>query len=225
MPHTDAREAALARWFSQGPTSLTHPVLRRALSAYLSPLGIEAAWLEAEPFSGLESGSAGWWLRSARWNPEGLDRASRASADFEFLLVNPRHFSVAVDSQGVFSVSLAAVAGPSASAVLPRGEDADWRVILHSVRASQRAETLIHAAAGAILAGDPATELYVRGEDSAFLAAVEERICLADPKTRGGDGAAAAAPSRASRDPGRAEEGPAAGSTRLQEGEPTSLSG
>jgi len=204
MPHSDAREAALARWFAQGPTSVTHPVLRRALSAHLSPLGIEAAWLEAEPFSGLESGAPGWWLRSARWNPERFDRRTMALADFELLLANPGRFSVAVDSQGVLSVGLAAAAGPAAAGVSPRGEDAGWRVIRHSVRASQHAESLIHAAAGLILAGDPAAELYARGRDAAFLAAVEERLGLADPKAPDGDGAAAAAPSHAGRDAGRA---------------------
>ena len=85
-------EPAIARWFAHGVTSLTHPVLDYALETFLGPLGVEADWIEAEPFSALESGHGGWWLRNPRWNAARLDRLHPAAADFASLLEHPEWF-------------------------------------------------------------------------------------------------------------------------------------
>jgi hypothetical protein len=187
-------ERAIARWFAGGLTSRTHRVLQFALETYLVPLGIEADWLEAEPFSALESGVAGgWWLRGARWNPARFDPRRPGGADFAPLIKHPLHFRVAVESQGILSLSPAstAAAGNAAAGHLP-GADAAWRLIRHTVRASQKAETFIYAAAGLLLASDSAAALYASGDDGSFCAAVED--CLASPPAamRGAARAAAA---------------------------------
>ena len=171
-------ERAIARWFAGGLTSRTHRVLRFALETYLFPIGIEADWLEAEPFSALESGSGGWWLRGARWNPARLDPACPAKADLALLIEHPSCFSVAVESQGILSLGPSNAAGsvPAAAGYF-QGADATWRVIRHTVRASQLAETFIYAAAGLLLASDSAATLYANGDDDSFCAAVEGRLC------------------------------------------------
>jgi hypothetical protein len=162
MPIESFSESGVARWLALGVTSRTHPVLRDAYRSYFKPLGIEAAWLEAEPFSALESGRGEWWLRDARWNPEGVDKGHPAAGDFEFLLVDPGRFQVEVESQGGLSIR-------------PAGEQS-WGAVRHGIRAGQDAEAFIHLAAGLVLLGDRAARLFAAGNDDAFCASVRARL-------------------------------------------------
>ena len=167
----------LARWLAHGATSLTHPVLRHALRAYFLPLGIEAAWLEAEVLSALESGSGGWWLREARWRAGSFDRAHPAAGDFGYLLDRPDLFDVAVGAQGELAVKVRPeMAEDPAAAAYLAGSENGWKAIRHSVSAAQAAESFLYAAAGSILASDPSGELFAAGRDEEFCAAVEKRI-------------------------------------------------
>lgn len=168
-------EPAIARWFAHGVTSLTHPVLDYALETFLGPLGVEADWIEAEPFSALESGHGGWWLRNPRWNAARLDRLHPAAADFASLLEHPEWFSIGVDSQGILSLGVAAGAGRGAADYMRATEDG-WTAIRHCVRAAQRVESFICGAAGVLLAGNAAAAAYASGDDGAFCAAVRGRL-------------------------------------------------
>ena len=189
-------EPALARWFAHGGTSLTHPLLRQVQRVCFEPLGIESDWLEAEPFSSLESGLAEWWLRAPHWNPARFDRSHPAASDFARLLDHPEDFAVGTSTQGILSLAPApasAARKTAATDYLETMEDG-WRLIRHTVQASQWAETLIYAAAGSVLANDPAADLFARGDDDAFFAAIRER----SEKTESGparDKAAATPPS------------------------------
>jgi hypothetical protein len=180
MPRSISPGDALARWLAHGLTSLTHPVLDFALRSHLNPVGVEAAWLEAEPFSVLESGQGEWWLTRPAWNPSRIDRSSPAAADFGPLLGNPAHFSVRVDSRGVILPSLTATGAgdPASRRFLEFGEEA-WRAVRHTVRASHDAEAFIHASAAFILAGDPLSAAYASGEDGEFCRAVRGRLAAA----------------------------------------------
>ena len=180
MPLPASPGDALARWLAHGVTSLTHPVLDFALRSHLHPVGVEAAWLEAEPFSVLESGQGEWWLARPSWNPSRVDPSSPAAADFGLLLVNPGHFSVGVDPRGVIlpSLSAAGAGDPASRRFLESGEDA-WRAVRHTVRASHGAEAFIHASAALILAGDPLCAAYAAGRDGEFCRAVLGRLAAA----------------------------------------------
>jgi hypothetical protein len=167
-------EAALARWLADGVTSLTHPVLDHCLRTFFAPLGIEADWLEAEVFGDLENGGGGWWLRGGRWRPAGFDRTGAAAADFMPLLDHPERFLVGVGGQGHLRLE-AAGADPAAQAWLDASE-AGWRAIRHSCRAAHAAEAFIYAAAGAILASDPASSHYANGRADRFCQAIAERL-------------------------------------------------
>jgi hypothetical protein len=162
MPAESVPESAISRWLSLGVTSATHPVLRNAYQGFFAPLGIEAAWLEAEPFSALESGSGEWWLRDARWNPARLCAGHPAAGDFEILLADPGRYRVDVDSQGVLSIS-------------PASEQA-WAAVRHSIRAGHDAAAFINMAAALILVGDPAAALFAAGDDDAFCGSVRARL-------------------------------------------------
>jgi hypothetical protein len=168
MPIETYSEPAIARWLALGVTSRTHPVLRDAFKCYLEPLGIEAAWLEAEPFSALESGFGDWWLRDANWNPARFDRNQPAADDFEFLLADLGRFRVEVGSQGAFSIR-------------PETEET-WAAVRHGIRAGQNAEAFIHIAAGLILVGDPDAKSFAAGDDDAFCALVRARLAEIPPE-------------------------------------------
>jgi len=168
MPIEPFSESAIARWLALGVTSRTHPVLRSAYREFFEPLGIEAAWLEAEPFSALESGCIGWWLRDARWNPARIDKGHPAAGDFEFLLADAGCFQVDVESQGALSIR-------------PASEQT-WPAVRHGIRAGQGAEAFIHLAAGLLVLGDPAAELFAAGDDDAFCALVRARLAEVPPE-------------------------------------------
>jgi hypothetical protein len=170
MPIESVPESAISRWLSLGVTSGTHPVLRSAYQGFFAPLGIEAAWLEAEPFSALESGSGEWWLRDARWNPARIRPNHPAAGDFAILLSDPGRYKVDVESQGVLSISPA-----SAQA---------WAAVLHSIRAGQDAGAFINMAAALILLGDPAAALFAAGDDDAFCGSVRARLAGVPPGER-----------------------------------------
>ncbi|MGD1030063.1 MAG: hypothetical protein ABSA05_02890 [Opitutaceae bacterium] len=167
MPIEPLSESAIARWLALGVTSRTHPVLRSAYREFFEPLGIEAAWLEAEPFSALESGYGGWWLREAWWNPARIDRGHPAAVDFEFLLAEAGRFEVGVGSQGALSIR-------------PASEQT-WVAVRHGIRAGQDAEAFIHLAAGLLVLGDRAAELFAAGNDDAFCALVRARLAETPP--------------------------------------------
>jgi hypothetical protein len=131
-------------------------------------MGIEAAWLEAEPFSALESGFGGWWLREARWNPALIDKGHPAAVDFEFLLAEAGRFEVGVESHGALSIR-------------PASEQT-WAAVRHGIRAGQGAEAFIHLAAGLLVLGDPAAELFAAGDDDAFCALVRARLAETPPE-------------------------------------------
>jgi hypothetical protein len=170
----DSPEPALARWFADGPTSLTHPVLAYALRTFFVPLGIEADWLEAEVFGDLENGGGGWWLRGAKWLPRTFERSRPAAADFAVLLEHPEQFRVAVDAHGRLGLSLAGT-DPAARAWLEQ-TDAGWPAIRQSLRAAAAAETFIYATAGAILASQPAARLYTAGKADQFCQAMADKL-------------------------------------------------
>jgi hypothetical protein len=173
----DAPEPAIARWLAHGVTSRTHPVLRCALETFLHPLGIEAEALEAEPFSALEADWGGWWLRHPRWHSVRFDRRHPAAADFTPLLAAPDRFEVAIDPQGLMTIGLSAAGrGDPAAESFWQSGDQGWSAARHAVQAAQEAESFIYAAAGMILASDPAAETYVRGNDEEFCRAVRERM-------------------------------------------------
>jgi len=168
MPAESVTESAIARWLALGVTSITHPVLRDACRSCFEPLGIESAWLEAEPFSALESGCGEWWLRDARWNPARLCKSHPAAGDFDFLLADPGRFRVDADSRGALSISPA--------------DDQGWAAIRHSLRAGHQTGALIHMAAGLILLGDPAAGLFAAGDDDAFCGLVRARLAEVPPE-------------------------------------------
>jgi hypothetical protein len=170
-------EGALARWLAHGITSRTHPVLDCALQAFFHPLGIEAEWLEAEPFSALESGYGEWWLRQPRWNPARFDRQNRAGPDFAYLLEHPKRFVVGIDGRGVISPKIhpSAVDDPEARSLMDAAENG-WLAARHTLRASHAAESFLYTAAGLILANDPVAEVYALGRDDAFCAVVHARL-------------------------------------------------
>jgi hypothetical protein len=173
-------ETALARWLAQGVTSQTHGLLRRVLYARFRPLGIEADALEAEPFSALESGQGGWWLKRPRWDPRGFDRAHPAAADFKFLLEAPDRFTVAVDPQGRLFVELPPAFRDDPAAVLAlRESEQGWRAARHAIRAAEEADAFILAAAALLLANDPAAAIYAAGDDDGFCAALQLRLANA----------------------------------------------
>jgi hypothetical protein len=167
MPIEPSSESAIARWLALGVTSRTHPVLRSAYRGFFEPLGIEAAWLEAEPFSAIESGYGGWWLRDARWNPARIEKGHPAAGDFEFLLADAGCFQVDVESQGALSIH-------------PASEQT-WAAVRHGIRAGQDAEAFIHLAAGLLVLGDPAARLFEAGDDDAFCALVRIRLAETPP--------------------------------------------
>jgi hypothetical protein len=169
MNDAAASQAALARWLAQGATSLTHPLLRHALEACFHPIGIEADWLEAEPFGAEEWAMGECWLRGARWNPGRIRPGHPAAADLAPWAGTPR--AARVDAAGLLYFA----AGPQPHSPILDAEST-WRAVRHSVRASHRAAAFIHAGAGLLLAGDPLVERYAAGDDTGFAAEVWRRL-------------------------------------------------
>jgi hypothetical protein len=202
MADRDA-QAALARWLAQGCTSLTHPLLRAALETCFHPVGIEADWLEAEPFGAEESAIGTCWLRGARWNPGRLRPGSPAAAD----LAPWAGVAAGVDAAGL--LELAGLAPPGAA-----GDDPDltWRAVRHSVRAAHRAAAFIHAAAGLLLAGDSLAARYAAGDDTGFANEVWRRLESPESGAEAGSGPAPAQSNR----PGRDSEGAGPASSSLR---------
>ena len=171
---------ALTRWLRLGCTSQTHPLLRFALERCFQPLGIAAAWLEADVLSALETGRSGWWLRDAHWDPIRFDRTHPAGADFAYVLDHPASFAVGVSALGELALSLRPeAAGDAGAAAYFAASEGGWLAIRHSVRAAQAVETFLFVAAGLILAGDPLAALFVNGKDEDYGAAVAARIAAA----------------------------------------------
>jgi hypothetical protein len=170
-------EAAVARWLAQGVTSQTHPVLAFAFRRFLHPLGVEAEWLEVEPFSVLESGQGGWWLRGPRWDPARFDPRHPALPDFAVLLSHPGHFTVDVDDRGLLSLELAPAARNDPAALLFMEDSGrGWQAVRHTARAAADAECFLYAAAGLILACDPAADAYAAGDERAFCEEILGRL-------------------------------------------------
>jgi hypothetical protein len=169
-------ERAIARWLAHGPTSRTHPVLRTALVKYFHPLGIDAEYLETEPFSAIESGFGSCWLGRPQWHPERMEAAHPARPDFEPIIRRPLCYRVAIEASGVALIDLTAEGrdDPVARAeweFLGYG----WNAARHTLQAAQEAERFIHTAAGLLLSGDPLTAVYAEGNDDAFCRGVEHR--------------------------------------------------
>jgi hypothetical protein len=133
-------------------------------------VGIEADWLEAEPFGPEESALGTCWLRGARWNPARLRPGSPAAAD----LAPWAAVSAAVDAAGLLHFAAAAGAADG-------DPHRSWKAVRHSVRAAHRAAAFIHAAAGLLLAGDPLAGRYAAGDDSGFANEVWRRLEIAAP--------------------------------------------
>ncbi len=163
MDKIPASEAALARWLAGGATSQSHPVLRFALATFLHPLGIEAAYLEAEPFSALESGLGAWWLREPAWNRFRFDPAHPAAPDFRPLIDRAGGLAVSVDDHGVLTPAL-------------EDRESAWRAARHTLHAAHGAEAFIYAAAGLILADEAAAAAYASGDHRSFCATVLGRL-------------------------------------------------
>ncbi len=162
MPAECPCEAAIARWMSLGVTSRTHPFLRHIYARCFAPLGIEADWLEAEPFSALESRSGFWWLRQPRWNPSIIDTATPAAADFRALIQTREPLHIEVEPQGALCIRPAA--------------EQSWAAMRHSLRASHAAGSLIAMAAGLLIVDEANAALYASGDDDAFFLSVVERL-------------------------------------------------
>jgi hypothetical protein len=162
-------ETALSRWLADGVTSQTHPILRFALQNHLGPLGIRAEWLEVEPFGILECQSGGWWLRGARWEGNLLQPDHPAAPDFSCLIQHGGQFKVEVDGQGCLEIDLAPGTMPDSEAGAWFGKSGrGWEAIRHSVRAADSMEAFIYAAAGSLLASNPAATYYAEGKIDAF---------------------------------------------------------
>jgi hypothetical protein len=138
-------EEALARWLAHGLTSRTHPILAQAFSHCFSPLGIEAEWLECEPFGCLATGLPPCWLRSPRWNPGGVDSAHPSFSALERWRKEPDRVQVGTD--GIFRI-----AGPG---------EATWEAVRESVRAAALASAFLNAAAALILSDAETAQLYL----------------------------------------------------------------
>jgi hypothetical protein len=166
MTPNPAAEAAVARWLAGGATSLTHPVLNRVLADCYHPLGIEALWLEAEPFSALEAGGGEGWLRGALWSSARMDPAHPAARDLAPWISRAAEISATAD--GLIRLP---PAGP--------GDPDPWLAIRHSVFARSRASAFLCAAAGSLLFDAEAAVIYRDGNDAAFVEIIWARLGLA----------------------------------------------
>ena len=146
-------------------------MLRFALSAFLEPLGIEADALEAEPFSGFESGSGEWWLWNPRWNAERFDRRHSAAEDFGYVLESPESFAATASSRGWLNFTLTGPADLAAGTFFRSSEDG-WLAARHSLQASREVEAFLCAAAGLLLIDPSFAALYASGDVQGFCEAV-----------------------------------------------------
>jgi hypothetical protein len=163
--------AAVTRWLSLGPRSTQHPILRQAWRTAFAPLGIEAAWLEAEPFSGLETATAECWLREPRWNPATLDPNVPGGGALQAWASRASEVRVSAAGHLVFP----AAAGDT------------WPAVRLSVAAALSAALFIHAAAALLLADEDAARLFAEGRDAAFIAYVETRLAAKETSGAGTD--------------------------------------
>ncbi|MGH7995637.1 MAG: hypothetical protein ACREFX_04720 [Opitutaceae bacterium] len=153
---------AIARWLAGGVRSTTHPLLNHALRRYFSPLGIDADWLEAEPFGALECGSAECWLRNPRWNPEKVDPARPDAAPLRARALQAAE--TRVDPGGILHFP-------------PHADNDPWPAVRLSVNAASSAAHFIHAAAALLFVDERAAALYAAGDDTAFIALVHGHLC------------------------------------------------
>jgi len=176
---SDHHTAALARWFAQGVSSETHPVLQFAFATFFQPLGIEAASLEAEPFSGLESATGSWWLNQPRWNAGKVVRAGPFSGDFGGLLEFQASFRVSVAPSGWISIAPTLQAeNDLAAQAYWASSDHGWLAARHSFEATRHTEVFLYAAAALLLDDALAAQLYCLGEYAAFCARILQRLAF-----------------------------------------------
>lgn len=179
MPVSDYHTTALACWFAQGVSSETHPVLQFTFATFLQPLGIEAASLEAEPFSGLESATGSWWLNQPRWTSGKVDRAGPFSGDFAGLLEFHESFRVTVAPSGWMSIAPTRQAESDFAALAYWvSSDHGWLAARHSFEAARHAEVFLYAAAALLLDDALAAQLYCCGDHAAFCARILQRLAI-----------------------------------------------
>ena len=174
MQPSPAAEAAVARWIAAGVTSLTHPFLALVYRDCFVPLGIEADWFEAEPFSSLEAGWPDGWLRRPRWNPAQVDPSHAAAGALRPWLDQPSAVTVRCD--GLLQLP------PSTD------ERAAWAAIHASVIARERARAFLAAAAASLLFDPDAAAIYCAGDAAAFARRIWAQ--MDDPTEHTADGAA-----------------------------------
>ncbi len=156
----DIHVRAVARWLEGGITSATHPMLAWAFAHAFAPLGIEADWLEAEPFGQLETGVVTVWLRQPRWIPSKVAPEHPGAADLAELA--PHAAEVTVGPDGLLR--------PPAELPDP------WRFIRHSAAAKAEISAYLAAAAAALVLDAGLATIYAAGEDDAFRAALAKRL-------------------------------------------------
>jgi hypothetical protein len=139
-----------------------------------APLGIEADWFEAEPFSSLEAGWPDGWLRCPRWNPAQVDPGSPAAGALRPWLAQPSAVTVRCD--GLLQLP------PSAD------EPAAWAAIRASVIARERARAFLAAAAASLLFDPEAAAIYCAGDAAAFAGRIWAQ--MAEPTENKADAAA-----------------------------------
>jgi hypothetical protein len=185
MDISPAAEAAVARWIAGGVTSLTHPVLAQLYRDCFAPLGIEADWLEAEPFSSLEAGWPDGWLRRPRWNPARLDPTHPAAADLQRWAVHsPPACCNGAQQAPVVTVQLDGVLR------LPESteEQTAWAAVRHSVAARERVRAFLAAAAASLLFDPEAAAIYRDGDAAKFVRRIWAQ--MEEPTDHTADGAA-----------------------------------
>lgn len=191
MHPSPAAEAAVARWIGGGVTSLTHPILALLFRECFAPLGIEADWFEAEPFSGLETGWPDGWLRRPRWNPAQIDSGHPAAEALQPWAAQPSAVTVRCD--GLLQLP------PSAD------ESAAWVAIRSSVIARERARAFLAAAAASLLFDPEAAAIYCAGDAASFARRIWGQ--MAEPPEHKAD-AAANIPAPAKAEPRTLAAGP-----------------
>jgi hypothetical protein len=191
MDLSPAAEAAVARWIEGGVTSLTHPVLAQLFRDCFAPLGIEADWLEAEPFSSLEAGWPDGWLRLPRWNPARLDPHHPAAIDLQHWALEQAQADQTADRDGS-AVEPAAIVTvqPDGLFRLPESTDerAAWAAVRHSVAARERVRVFLAAAAASLLFDAEAAAIYRDGDAAEFVRRIWAQ--MEEPTDRTADGAA-----------------------------------
>ncbi len=182
---SDLHAEALARWLAHGLTSQTHPVLLFALHAFFQPLGIEASYLEAEPFSGIESGTGNWWLHDPRWNAATVDRGRPFARDFGGLVGFADSFRIAVTPQGGMSITpTELVASDLAAQAYWETSEQGWLAARHSFEAARHTEIFLYAAAALLLNEPSIAQLYAQQDDAAFCSRILQHLSFAPTSQR-----------------------------------------